>query len=236
MKENLVEKAYEEIKNMIYKFQLPPGAKVSDFALSNQIGISRTPIRQAIMMLVSDGIVEASGSRFIVPAISIDRINAVYDARLAIEIGLLRLAIRNGIAEEDLKTLREKIDIVSKDYEASNVLEGIGHEIEMRYFLASLGNNTILYEAFKRVEKQSRVFSLFAVAFPIFLAPASYLNICNAIEAGNEIEAAMILEEFIEISRKQKINAIENFGENAFVKAYSHMSAVSGKAAENTLE
>ena len=44
----LVDQAYEDIKNMICNFELIPGQIVSDFTLSKKMGMSRTPIRQAL--------------------------------------------------------------------------------------------------------------------------------------------------------------------------------------------
>ena len=50
----LVDQAYEDIKNMICNFELIPGQIVSDFTLSKKMGMSRTPIRQALQKLEGD--------------------------------------------------------------------------------------------------------------------------------------------------------------------------------------
>lgn len=46
------------LRERIVSGALPPGAKLSDLVLSREIGISRTPIREAIRMLAADGLVE----------------------------------------------------------------------------------------------------------------------------------------------------------------------------------
>ena len=53
----LVDQAYEDIKNMICNFELIPGQIVSDFTLSKKMGMSRTPIRQALQKLEGDDLI-----------------------------------------------------------------------------------------------------------------------------------------------------------------------------------
>lgn len=50
--------AYAYLREMIVTGALPPGDRLSDYALSKQIGIGRAPIREAIGRLESDGLVE----------------------------------------------------------------------------------------------------------------------------------------------------------------------------------
>ena len=57
----LVDQAYEDIKNMICNFELIPGQIVSDFTLSKKMGMSRTPIRQALQKLEGDDLIVDAG-------------------------------------------------------------------------------------------------------------------------------------------------------------------------------
>ena len=50
-KNNLAEEAYTYIKEKLYNFDILPEQTVSDFLLSKQLNMSRTPIRQALQML-----------------------------------------------------------------------------------------------------------------------------------------------------------------------------------------
>ena len=58
----LVDQAYEDIKNMICNFELIPGQIVSDFTLSKKMGMSRTPIRQALQKLEGDDLIVDAGA------------------------------------------------------------------------------------------------------------------------------------------------------------------------------
>lgn len=51
--------AYERLRNAIVTGELPPGEKVRDAQLSARLGLSRTPVREALARLVDSGLVEA---------------------------------------------------------------------------------------------------------------------------------------------------------------------------------
>ena len=56
--------AYETLKNMILSQQIKPGEHIPEIKLANQLGISRTPMREAIKRLAADGIVTMYPNRY----------------------------------------------------------------------------------------------------------------------------------------------------------------------------
>src|SRR3984885_6529486 len=57
------EDVYERVRNAILDGQLAPGAVMSQVALAQDLGISRTPLREALRMLQSEGLVEGEPNR-----------------------------------------------------------------------------------------------------------------------------------------------------------------------------
>ena len=55
---------YQELLNAIYDGRLEPGQRLNDIALAEEIGISRTPVREAIQKLRAIGVVESEPNRF----------------------------------------------------------------------------------------------------------------------------------------------------------------------------
>ena len=52
--------AYTEIKKMIMLKRLTPGQRLAEISLSQEIGVSRTPVREALLELQKDGYVSFS--------------------------------------------------------------------------------------------------------------------------------------------------------------------------------
>lgn len=57
------ERAYESLRKAILHGEFEPGAKLNEVALSDRLHISRTPVREALRQLASDGLVEVEPNR-----------------------------------------------------------------------------------------------------------------------------------------------------------------------------
>lgn len=58
MSTTISSKVYDFIRGKFLSGQLSPGARISEFAIAKELKVSRSPIREAISQLVSDGLVE----------------------------------------------------------------------------------------------------------------------------------------------------------------------------------
>jgi DNA-binding GntR family transcriptional regulator len=77
---------YEAIKNLLLSGELGPGEALSERALSEQFGVSRTPVREAICMLANDGLLEIVPMRgTFVKQLSVDDLRGIHELRLALE-------------------------------------------------------------------------------------------------------------------------------------------------------
>lgn len=103
----LAEFAYEQVFNAIVAGQLIAGDRLIQEKLAEDLDISRTPVREALLRLEQEGVVVHSGRRgFIVRDISEQEIRDVYQAREAIEGYGARVAATT-CTDEDLDRIRE---------------------------------------------------------------------------------------------------------------------------------
>jgi DNA-binding GntR family transcriptional regulator len=90
---NLGERVYRLLWDRILRRQLHPGEKLSDLRLSAELGVSRTPVREALNRLVQDGIVRTEPHHgFYVQSFSAHDIDEIYELRGTLEVMALRLA------------------------------------------------------------------------------------------------------------------------------------------------
>lgn len=89
------ERAYSSLRDDIIDWRLEPGTVLAEVELSERLGVSRTPVREALGRLVADGLVAAQGGRgLVVSAVSLDDIAQLFELRQALEQQLARLAAR----------------------------------------------------------------------------------------------------------------------------------------------
>ena len=81
--DNLNKKAYDAIKMDIVERRLIAGTRLVDSKLAEQYGISRTPIRDALMRLTEEGLVENTGKGYYVYMPSADDIRELFELRQA---------------------------------------------------------------------------------------------------------------------------------------------------------
>ena len=67
-KQNLVEKVVQYLTREILSDRLRPNQRIGEFAVSKELGISRSPVREALRILERDGLVKQSGNRGVVVA------------------------------------------------------------------------------------------------------------------------------------------------------------------------
>jgi DNA-binding GntR family transcriptional regulator len=101
MATSLADQAYEGLLTAIAEGRLTPGQAIRETALAEELGISRTPIREALQRLARDGLVRLdarNGAR--IGELSLQEIHELYDLREILEGSVARFAALNARALE----------------------------------------------------------------------------------------------------------------------------------------
>lgn len=105
---NLGSDVYRILRDRILRQELKAGEKLSDLRLSNELGVSRTPIREALHQLVQDGVVIAEPNRgFFVATFSQRDLEEIFELRLALELFAIRRIDLAGRKDELERALFE---------------------------------------------------------------------------------------------------------------------------------
>src|SRR6266478_1264515 len=113
--ENLTlwQRAHDHLREEILAGRLQPGTELAEVALSEQLGVSRGPIREAIGRLAAEGLVTVRPRRgAIVRSLSPEELIESYQVREALEVLAVRLAVPR-MTGADLADLDELVDRMS---------------------------------------------------------------------------------------------------------------------------
>lgn len=115
-KQSLVERAYEEIKQRILDNEYYPGFQALEHEIAGQLGVSRTPVREALIRLQHEGLVKLIPRRGmqVVPVVAAD-MKEIYDVLTSLESMAAELLARQ---KPDSKTL-EPMKTATADMEAA---------------------------------------------------------------------------------------------------------------------
>ncbi|MBK5106448.1 MAG: GntR family transcriptional regulator, partial [Burkholderiales bacterium] len=103
---SLTDRAYRDLEEMIVTLKLPPGSAVSETALSQTLGIGRTPIREALQRLARERLVAILPRRgIIVSEINVKSQLRLLEVRREVERLVARSAARRASEEERARFL-----------------------------------------------------------------------------------------------------------------------------------
>lgn len=142
--------AYEHIKNMILRMELKSGDRVPEQKISEQIGGSRTPIREALRRLANEGLVNLYPRRYAeVVAFDDEAIRQIGILRLSQDILACRLAVRYA-SEEDFDYLEQLSWQCEMGAESGNIYERIQYDLQFHTCIAEIGKNKYLFANVKK--------------------------------------------------------------------------------------
>lgn len=103
---DLNEKVYGHVRAALLSGELAPGQKLSLGSLSDQLGVSRSPVHQALTRLAAEGLVDVRSRRgYFVTPITTKEVTEGYDVRLALELSAAERAV-GSLDEAQLGRLR----------------------------------------------------------------------------------------------------------------------------------
>ena len=147
--------AYARIREAIASGAYQPGERLTETALAAQLRTSRTPVREAVRRLESDGLVTRAGRGVLVPRLRPAEVVQLYQLRAALEALTAGLAAERvalgAVAASDLERLRGH----GRDFEAAGAAGGVPAMVRanraLHRAIAELAGNAFARDALLRI-------------------------------------------------------------------------------------
>jgi len=134
----------DRVRNLVIEGQLAPGARIHESQLGTALGVSRTPLREALKVLASEGLIElVPGRGAIVKRLTRKDVRDMLDVLVALETLAGRLACRHA-SDGDIARLRTIHDEMMSLYAAGDRLEYYWRNQAIHAGLAALSGNALL--------------------------------------------------------------------------------------------
>jgi DNA-binding GntR family transcriptional regulator len=107
----LAEQVYAALKQQMHDFELVPGDRFSEAELGQRLGVSRTPVREALLRLRNEGLVDVAGqggvkSGWFVRPIDFARIEELYELRVTLETACVARLCAMDVLPPAIETLK----------------------------------------------------------------------------------------------------------------------------------
>ncbi|QST00493.1 GntR family transcriptional regulator [Pontibacillus sp. ALD_SL1] len=186
-KKSMIDRVHQSLKEAILYRKIAPGTQLVEKTIAEQLSVSRTPIRHAMIRLEQEGLVTIVPNRgaFVVQP-TVEEIRQAFVMRKELESTAARLAI-GEITDKDLEVMRELVSREKETYESVDILRYIHVNKSFHMYLAQKTGNTFLQDYMERILDQMNVY---LVLYDVFYdADSSMEGSTRFVEHEHIIEA-----------------------------------------------
>ncbi|MDI1266966.1 MAG: GntR family transcriptional regulator [bacterium] len=210
---SLHDRVIEELRQAILSRKLMPGERLVEGRLADEFGVSRNPVREAIRVLASEGLIEVTARRGAsVISMSDEEARETIEVRALLEGQNARLAARRR-DEDVLKRIAAVLNqgteaVAGKRYD---LLSGLNQQFHQE--LAAAGRNRVLSDLLKRLRERTAM--LFSPTDPVRQARnwEEHAGILRAIIDGDERAAAALAAEHVMRAGSDFLSTFQIFDE-----------------------
>lgn len=209
------QRAAEALRELIFAGDLPAGSDHLETELAARLGMSRTPVREAALVLEAQGLLEVRPRKGVrIQAVSARDMAEVYDVLTALEAMTVQRAAEMGYAEADLRPLAATIAQMDAAIAAEDLDAWAQADDDFHRALVQLGRNTRIIDITERMSNQVRR----ARAVTLRLRPmptqsnADHRAVYEAIRDGDAQTAARIHRHHREAARDMLVALLEQVG------------------------
>ncbi|MBS6160263.1 MAG: GntR family transcriptional regulator [Firmicutes bacterium] len=201
---------FNTLRRAILKGELKPGERLMEIALADKLGVSRTPIREAIRKLELEGLVVMAPRKGAKVASITERdLNDVLEVRKGMEVLAISLACKRITGEE-----LEKLEIIERDFqrliESGNLTELAEMDVKFHDTIYHATNNQRLVQLLNNLREQMyryRMEYLKDIAVRRTLAE-EHKAICQALRERNQQQAEKYVSIHIDNQQKAIIRSL----------------------------
>ena len=156
--DSLTDRAYHQLEQWIVTLRLKPGQVLSEAQLAEDLGIGRTPVREALQRLASEGLVNVLPRRgILVSEINLSRHLLMLELRREVERLCARKAAQRSLPEER-EAFRVMADALGEAAENRDDASFMQLDLEFNQALVAASRNEFAERAMRRIQGLSRRF------------------------------------------------------------------------------
>ena len=156
-----VDDIYDQVKAMAVSFRLRPGDRLNEVALSRDLGVSRTPLREALNRLVAERLFDfRPGQGFFCRSLDAQSVFDLFELRQIIESAAARSACARA-TDEDLQMLRDELYETGIDITGLTIEEAVTRDEAFHLGIAKLSGNMELLQTLTRINERIRYIRCF---------------------------------------------------------------------------
>jgi DNA-binding GntR family transcriptional regulator len=205
--QNLTSLAYESIKHYILEGELDEDSRLTEDFLSGQLGISKSPVREALNTLQSEGLIRIEPRRgAYLRRFTVKEVQNLYDLRETLEAYAVGAA---KVTPQLIADLEASIRRTKRWLDAGDKLRHIEEDTRFHNAIAEATGNGELCRVLGNIHNQIWLFRCKTYRLSSTTAPAAHRAIADALSAGKKKAAQNAMREHIRLVRDRLIQHLQ---------------------------
>jgi phosphonate utilization transcriptional regulator len=200
----------EEIANLIISGQLAAGQKLTEFELAERLGVSRGPIREALLGLEEAGLIRMEKNRGVfVREISPDEANELYEVRAGLE-GFAGRLLAPRVTPAQIATLRGMVTDMAESIERTGIDAYFPQNLRFHEIIVEFTGNAKLLMLYRRLINEMYLIRRHELLISgMRISVAEHSGIVDALESRSGEDAARVMEQHVLGGRDRLIKILQ---------------------------
>jgi DNA-binding GntR family transcriptional regulator len=204
---NLTELAYLSIKRSMLDGKIAPEQRLTEDLLASQLGISKSPVREALNTLQGEGLIRIESRKgAYLRQFTVQDVNDLYDLRGALEA---HAVLKAKITPELMQELRKSIDDMKSGLKVRDKAQHMEEDHRFHTLIAQATGNEELCGALRNVQNKIWLCRSKSYDLSSSTAPDAHGRILEALDAGDTVKAQRCMSEHIEAVRDKLVKHLE---------------------------
>ena len=206
--QNLTQLAYDSIKSYILSADLDENTRLTEDLLSSQLGISKSPVREALNSLRTEGLIRIEARRgAYLRRFSVKEVKDLYDLREVLEVFAVRTATLTPQLSEHL---HQSVQRTQNFLETHDKVAHIEEDLRFHHLIAASTGNVELCHILDNVQNQIVLCRRKTYKLSSSSAPSAHCAIVKALEGGDRGDAERAMRQHIAFVRERLIESMHD--------------------------
>jgi DNA-binding GntR family transcriptional regulator len=211
-KKNLSETALAELRSAILEGKISPGTRLIERTLADGLGISRTPVHEALKVLLAEKLVsKLPNNGFMVAQIEKKDIVQLYEIRLQLEPLAVQWALPH-ISPSIVKRLKKNVACMEKCLAESDMKRIRKANVQFHQIILAAARSHVLTSFIEQVQANARLFQIRSLSVPGRTAQVikEHAAIIEALEKSDEAAAVASMKEHLSNALNWRLLSLES--------------------------
>ncbi|WP_313300330.1 GntR family transcriptional regulator [Diaphorobacter sp.] len=199
---------FQTLRDMAISYQLRPGVRLSEIELAARLGVSRTPVREALARLVTEGFLEPCTRGYMRRPLQVQDVLDLYEARMAVERECLRYAVERA-SEEQIAEMQSFLELSRTANPATRAQELVELDEAFHNRIAAMSGNAELARMLNNLNERVRFIRWIDMEkVGRDSTQKEHGAIADAIARRDTSAAATMMDDHIALRREQIVEAV----------------------------